>query len=133
MGTTVVTVTSTPFNFSVKTAYNYFGDGGRQKMFKMVRPLLRSSEGLSLTINVDYDFKQVTAKGGVTVSSGAGSLFDVALWDVNYFSASSVYFQDWVSLNGIGFCASLQLSGQSNSNTLEWNNFAISYEPGGVI
>lgn len=133
MAITVITVTSTPIDFICKTAFNYFEDLSRNKMYHMARPLLKATDAITMTMNVDYDFKGADQAGTVNVSAGSASLFDVALFDVNTFSGNSLYFNDWISINGMGFCAAFELSGSAENAGFEWYNWALTYEPGGVL
>jgi hypothetical protein len=125
--------TSDTISFHAKTAYNYFQDFSSNKMFHMARPLIRSTDAMSMTMNVDYDFLNVSQYGDVNVSAGNSSLFDSALFDVSLFTSDTLYFNDWISINGMGFCASFELSGSATGKSFEWYNWAITYEPGGVL
>jgi hypothetical protein len=133
MATVISTTTSSAINFVCKTAFNYFDDLSNNKMYHMARPLLKASDAITMTMNIDYDFKGADQAGTVNVSAGSYSLFDVALFDVATFSSDSLYFNDWISINGMGFCAAFELSGSAKNASMEWYSWAITYESGGVL
>ena len=81
---------SQPINFVCKTAFNYFENLSSNKMYHMARPLLKATDAITMTMNVDYDFKGADQAGTVNVSAGSASLFDVAYsmlahFPVNHF------------------------------------------------
>lgn len=53
----------------LRMAYNYFGDRSTNKQFVEARPLIRMSEGLTLTMGVDVDYKDVAPTTTVTDTS----------------------------------------------------------------
>jgi hypothetical protein len=121
-------------NFSLKTAYNYFGNQSQNKMFHMARPLLKSTETTALTCNVDCDFAQTVNTGTINITAGsADALWDVATFDISSWSGSSIYFNDWISVNGMGYCAAFEFSGSTSTANIDFYNWAIAFEPGGII
>lgn len=110
---------SNPIIIHVKTAFNYFEDMSANKMFSLARPLLKSSSPITLTMNIDYDFKGAEQAGTVDVPAGVG--------------AKLSYFSDWISINGLGYCAALEISGAAADLTMDWYGWAITYQRGGIL
>jgi len=50
----------------LRPAYNYLGDRVGNKHFVAVRPLMKESEGLSITVNADVDFNDTPGTDAVT-------------------------------------------------------------------
>ena len=69
-----------PLVARVKTAFNYFGSA-RQKHFKLFRPIIHSSEDVSIDFSIDVDFDDVSATNPVKPIVYPPPHWDEALWD----------------------------------------------------
>lgn len=109
---------STAILADAKTAFNYFGARGRQKQFRMVRPIFTASEppSPSLGLNVDFIDQDVTSAISATNPFG---VWDSATWDLSYWGGNAV-FKDWQGANGIGMCAALRVKVSSSTISLTW-------------
>lgn len=117
----------------VKTSFQFYGGNQQQKAYKMVKPLIYCVGTISPAINIDVDFGDVALVGTANLSGTNGAQWDVALWDVALWATESALFNQWISVNGIGYCAALKMSVQANEQTMEWHNWTITYEMGGLI
>ena len=79
----------------LRPAYNYFGDRSASKQFVEARPILKQSEGLTLTMDADVDYQDTTATNTVT---------DLA-------NTAYKLYAPRVGLQGIGRCASIRIDG----------------------
>lgn len=79
----------------LRPAYNYFGDRSASKQFVEARPILKQSEGLSITMDSDVDYQDTTATNTVTDTT-----------DTAY-----KLYAPRIGLRGIGRCASIRIDG----------------------
>jgi hypothetical protein len=121
----------TNISTDAKPAFNYFDGAGRQKIWKMARPVFSSNANPTpgIGLNVDFDDTDNTTTSTFT---GTVGFWDVALWDAGTFSGQSIY-KDWQSVSGYGFCAALRLKFSSNILDVRWSSVDYVYEFGGVI
>lgn len=120
------------------TAYNYFGDRGHQKRWMMCRPLITTDQSVApgLAFNVDF---QTDAAIEVTATTALGSaLWDVALWDVDVWAPGTVTQALWLSVTGLGYCASIRyvvdvLPTAVADITLQVNAFDVTLEKGAFV
>lgn len=119
-------------NGNMKTAYSYFGSRGRNKLFKMIRPLVTASGNVSYNIgvNVDYADSNVSTPGTPSTTTNA---WGIGLWGVALWGGINTVIKNWKGLNKIGFAASINLNAQSAGSSLSVASFDIVYEEGGVL
>lgn len=79
----------------LRPAYNYFGDRSASKQFVEARPILKQSEGLTLTMDADVDYQDTTATNTVT----------------DLTNTAYKLYAPRVGLQGIGRCASIRIDG----------------------
>jgi len=117
----------------IKTAFNYYGSRGQQKLFKMIRPIFSSngSPGFLLDLNVDFEDREPTSSP--TVTPNAGALWDVAVWDVDVWGAGETIRRDWVGVAGMGMSAAIRLRITSDGASCTLNSFDVATEMGGLL
>lgn len=116
-------------SFDMKLPFSYLGARQQFKVFKEVRPLIRSQRGASFTIGVQTDFQDNDAGG--TINSTAGTY---TAWGSSWGSSWSdvtEYIYDWAGVRGQGHSAAIRVQGQMTGVPLEFNHFDIRYELGG--
>ena len=116
----------------VQTSYSVFGDMVVNKHYKMVRPsiLSRGQFNVSLAVNVDYSFQSPQAPAAFdTYRPGR---WDEDYWDSARWAGGLLAYNEWQSVRGIGFAASLRLLVSSTAETY-WATTDWLYEPGGVM
>lgn len=118
-------------NTDAKPAFNYFDALGRQKIWKMARPVFSANANPSpgIGLNVDFDDTDNTTTSTFT---GQVGIWDSALWDSGLWSGQSIY-KDWQSIAGYGFCAAVRLKFSSNILDVRWSSIDYVYEFGDVI
>lgn len=122
-----------PYIASGQQAFNYFEDRARNKRFTMARLNLLSSTGNPRTrIGINTDFNVSTFD---TVSSSAPSgaaVWGTAAWNAALWQGSLTNINDFQSVSGIGYCASVTAAMNVNSETL-WVASDVIFEVGGLI
>jgi hypothetical protein len=122
---------STPINFSIKYAWNFFNSRQAFKVFKDVRPLFYSARGLSVSLSLDTDFQQTISTD--TISSEPGT---VTLWGSTWgssWSSTLAYLSGWYSVRAQGHSGSLKISGSLQDLPLEINAIDLRYELGAQV
>lgn len=115
-----------------QTSFSYFNDFTLNKHFKMVRPSILSDGrfAVSLSANVNFSFNTPLAPASFqTLNPG---VWDTAVWDSATWAGGLGPFQQWQSVTGIGYVASLRLLMTSNAETY-WAAVDWLYETGGVM
>lgn len=122
---------STAIMSEVKTAFNYFGVRGRNKQFRMARPIFTASEppAPSFGLNVDFIDQDVTSAISATNPFG---VWDSGVWDLALWGGNAT-FRDWQGVNGIGMCAALRMKISSTTITLSWSATDWVYAAGGAL
>lgn len=85
-------------------------EGVSNKRVIMARPIMQGPPGYNpaFTIRTDYDISPPNTTT-VTVEAG-GTLWDVGLWNVSFWSASPTKINKWNSVNGLGTAISYAFS-----------------------
>ena len=122
----------------VKTAFIYPGGRARQKKYTLARPLVITSGALSPLININTDLADEPIEGSVDISSGQiGAVWDYSQWQPHSVGAvwgiGRIQFQDWISVNGLGYCVALKMVVQGDTNKIEWQGWEIQSIKGGLI
>ena len=108
---------------TVKTAFNYFGYGLRQKHVKLVRVNLTISKRTIISFALTPNFRTTDAISQAAGSSNAQSLFDVSLWDQSYWAEAAFTDDNWRSVAQIpGYCMALLMQVNDKDLELEWNS-----------
>jgi hypothetical protein len=113
-------------------AYNYFAIRGRNKHFKMIRPLIQTNGQISYNVGMNVDYTNVT----INYPSGTSGMFSGWVWGDNWsqlWGGLSSVSRTWRGLNKIGFAGSIQLSTVVNNSSLSVVSFDVVYEAGGVL
>ncbi len=129
-------------NFDIETAFNYFGARGRLKQFTMCRALLTTDGQISPGLTVNVDFNRNEEVSILTAPVEATALWDVALWDGGVWPETVRIVTDWLSISGIGYCASIRMSGfvdpgedvpESQAVTFQINGWDVLMIGGGFL
>lgn len=103
--------------FDLETAFNYCGSRSGLKQFTMARALLTTDGQISPGLAINVDFATQTAVNILTFPVDPLALWDVALWDAGTWPEESHVVTDWVSVSGMGYCASIRINGQVEAET----------------
>lgn len=118
--------------FTVQTAFYDFRTP-QNKRFVAARPLVRAPSGysVSLDLKVNYDTSPARVTGA-PIPTSAGSIWDVAAWDVSDWEGESSPQAAWQSVAGIGQVGSVAIAG-SLSQEFVLNSVDMLAEPGGFF
>lgn len=122
-------ITATHFS-----AYNKFGSGGL-KQVKLVRPLLTSDSGVQLSFGVSADYDPPVATSVIPRGSASSySYWDVALWNVSFWSLPPIRQKRWYHVSSeTGFALAFFLQAATNTAvvvTLSSLDFELSFSQG---
>lgn len=123
---------SLPIVGLVSPASQYFGELGREKYFTLARPIFFADGAItpSIVLNVDFDTNVPIAVNTYTVS---GSLWNVSPWNTTPWGGSSQVRKNWLTVNGLGYAASLAIKTSTKGMTLKLQSIDYVYEYGGVL
>jgi hypothetical protein len=111
-------------------AFNYFETRGVIKYFTRGRPTIYSNGQPAISIGVNVDFQTADIVGPLSFSPTAYGLWDVGLWDQALWGSDTVVSNNFVGLQGIGYCAAVNFNSSSKNLTLEWASTDIVYQLG---
>lgn len=113
-------------------AFNYFGSRGRQKRFTMMRPVTSSDGAVTYTyvLNTDYSDRSPTTQA---ITSTSGTEWDVGDWDTFDWAGNRSIQSSWLSVSGLGFCASPHLRVSTDAITVAINSIDYVFEVGGIL
>lgn len=114
-------------------AYNYFNLLGQTKRWTMARPIFQSGTIPPAAFRLEVDFAVIRA---IEPPAGFGPssdyVWDVAIWDQARWNQEYERFRRWISVEGMGYAASLHILVKQNVETL-WVATDYVFEPGGVV
>ena len=115
----------------VQQSFNFFRAQGRQKIFKMARPIFQSEAYIFPTVrmNTDFDLTRKLALQNQIV--GVGSPWDDSSWDTSDWSIGDVVSKEWKAITGVGIAAGLNISTSLRGVRCEWISTDLIYEVGG--
>ena len=111
-------------------AFNYFETRGVIKYFTRGRPTIYSNGVPAISIGVNVDFQTADIVGPLSFSPTAYGLWDVGLWGQALWGSDTVVTNNFVGLQGIGYCAGVNFNSSSKNLTLEWASTDIVYQLG---
>lgn len=124
-GTNIVT--------DVMQAFSYFGEPGRNKAFKLVRPTFEANGTPMIAIELNTDFRINPPSSVPTSLATSGGLWDIAEWDEGIWGGSSDIYDGWIGVRGIGRAASVRMKTASTTLSSGWIATDFIYIPGGQI
>lgn len=118
--------------YTIKPAFNYFGKRGASKLFTLCRPHFTSngSPAFAIDFNVDFEDQAPTSIPSAGVLNAA--VWDLSLWDSANWASDAV-IADWVTVTGIGDCATPVISGANNALTLKFSAYDVVFQKGNVL
>jgi len=116
----------------IQPSFSYFGLPGQNKQWHMIRPTFLATDRPAVTVGMIPDYRTDIQVGSPTYSPPAGSLWDVALWDSSVWGGSLNTYQDWYSVDALGYTGSAYLVTNCVGDTFL---ASIDYmvEPGGAL
>lgn len=138
----ISTINSYPITFSYRSPWSFYGTRGNYKVFKDIRPIIKTGPGVSFSIGLDTNFEETTNLTNITTSSGVFTPWGVTgavagnpgftAWG-SPWSDETGYKFDRYAIKGQGHCASLKFSGSIKNTTLQLLGFEVRYELGGQV
>jgi len=114
--------------------YDYCGERTREKFWQLVRPLVKVTSGISLSIGLDVDFSSTLDFGGTTFGSFGADFFDAGEWDEAVWGWDETPVLDWFTPGAkSGYCAAVRLRAVSNGGTFSWSVTDLVYERGARV
>jgi hypothetical protein len=115
-------------------AFSYFGQKGRNKHFKLLRPTISSTDQANIFIGLDTDLAISDFAATEIFTSTLGSRWNMDNWDAAIWAGGRVAQRDWATIaTREGFSYSLRLQVSSNTTTLAWSSTDVVYELGGIL
>lgn len=122
-------------NGYLKTAFSYLGgDPSRVKRLQMLRAVILADAIVSPAFGVSINFDSDDSVNGVpTIGSSGGTLWDEGFWDLSDWGESFVVNDEWSSIDGLCYCASIKCKISTNAVSISLQTFDITYQTGSHI
>lgn len=117
----------------LKTAWNYFNQRGKQKLFTLIRPVISTNGSPSVLMNLNVDFQDVDPTGTISASAPMNSLWGVATWGTGTWGGLAATITNWNSPLALGYCAAVRMTITTNSSTFILNSFDVQMQAGGAL
>ena len=121
-----------PITIDCKPAFSYFDSPGKQKRFVMARPMMQANAKFSPLITLNLDFNDIQ-NSPIPLKNNTLPLWNVAIWDITYWTIGVVINRDWQGLAGIGYAASGRITLQTMDISANWFSTDYMLEPGGPL
>lgn len=120
-------------NFNIRGAVSFYGSRGNFKAFKDIRPIIKSSKAVQITVAFHTDFRN-TGTESVTQFKANFSTFTPwgSPWGSSW-SSDVAYIFDRYAAAGQGHCASIAIKGSANNTPLEFLAFEVRFDLGGQV
>jgi hypothetical protein len=120
-------------NIDIRQASSVFNAPGRQKLFRLFRPLINTDAdlGLAYALNVDF-MNTIPTNVPATVPVNVAE-WDIATWDDYFWGDDPVPAGQWQSAPGFGTYAGVRITGQVNNQAVRWYATDVVYEVGGLL
>jgi hypothetical protein len=118
---------------NLKTAWNYFNQRGRQKLFTLIRPVISTNGSPSILMNLNVDFQDVAPTGTISASAPSNSLWGVAQWGMGVWAGVATTITNWNSPLALGYCAAVRMTITTNSSSFILNSFDVQMQSGGAL
>jgi hypothetical protein len=111
-------------------AFNYFETRGVIKYFTRGRPTIYTNGVPAITVGVNVDFQTADQVGALQFAPTSYGLWGQGLWNQALWGSDTVVSNNFVGLQGIGYCAGVNFNSSSKNITLEWASTDIVYQLG---
>lgn len=119
--------------FKIKGAFSFYGSRGNFKAFKDIRPIIKSSKSIQITVAFLTDFRNT---GTDSVTQFKANFSTYTPWGSPWGSSWSSevgYIFDRYAAAGQGHCAAIALKGSANNTPLEFLAFEVRFDLGGQV
>jgi len=129
-GTTGFNDDGVAINTRALQAFNYFETRGVIKYFTRARPTLYSNGQPTINIGMNVDFQTNADLGALSFVTTQYGLWDVGLWNQSVWGADLIITNNFVGIQGIGYCGGLVFNSASKNVSLEWASTDVVYQLG---
>ena len=134
----------TAITCDMTTAFSGFGGAHRQKLFTMLRPILRARRALVYAIDMLTDYRSATPANTPTndASAASGGQWGTGQWGVAQWTSGQPLRLGWTSATGIGYVGAVRLrvianpaavSGVYPEVKAQLIGTDVMYQPGGML
>lgn len=117
----------------LKTAWNYFGQRGVEKLFTLCRPVISTDGTPSILFNLNTDFQDMAPTGTISASAPSNSLWGAATWGVGVWGGDSTVTTNWNAPQALGYCAAVRMTITINGASFILNSFDVQMQRGGAL
>jgi hypothetical protein len=121
-----------PIPFEAQQAFNFLGVIGRSKYVSFVRPSFSAGSPFSVVVGVMLDYAVNPVFGNFIPADSDAALWDVDTWDHGRWGSGVAVEQEWVTVGGVGFAASVRIKGEATGE-LFWIATDWIYQAGGMV
>jgi hypothetical protein len=118
--------------FTIKPAFNYFGRRGVNKLYNLCRPHFTSNGAPGVAIDLNIDFSDVAPTSVPSATSLNAALWDTSEWDEANW-ASEIDIADWLTVYGIGDCATPTIRGAENALSIRFSAYDMIWQVGNAL
>ena len=111
-------------------AFNYFETRGVIKYFTRARPTIYSNGQPTINIGMNVDFQTNADLGSLSFVATQYGLWDVGLWSQAVWGSDLIITNNFVGIQGIGYCGGLVFNSASRNVSLEWASTDVVYQLG---
>jgi hypothetical protein len=115
-------------NGDIKPAFNYFGQRGMQKYFKMIKPVFIANAPFALQMDLSVDFNNTLPTSTPEFSQGFMAPWDTTPWDRVPWNGAQIIQSDWESIDGIGYAATYRMRTQTKGISYSIESATFLYE-----
>lgn len=123
--------TSQAINFIIRSSFNFFGSRDSFKVFRDIRPLVKTRRGTVLGLDIDTNFKQGTTTSALSSTPGVYTPWG-SVWG-SPWSSETEYIYDRYATKGQGHCGSVRCTGSIKNTSCQIFGFEIRYDVGGQV
>jgi hypothetical protein len=116
-------------NSDIKPAFNYFGQRGQEKYFRMIRPVFITSTGFQPLIDLSVDFDTIIPTSAPTFSKGFTDPWDLTPWDMYPWADAQIVQTAWESIDGLGYAATYRMRAQTTGIQFSIQSVDFMFEP----
>lgn len=104
--------------FGMVSAFSDLGEPGAYHRAQLFRPVFRSSGDPAYFVQARYDY-DLDDPDGTLISTGiTGALWDVGLWDTDFWGGSGVTIDQILGAEGLGRAVAIAIHGHSEQETI---------------
>lgn len=117
-----------------QTAFTVYGAAGRVKKLLQIRPLLTLDDTVTVGWGFTSDYRAGSITSTLDTTIGGPTNWDVALWDVSYWTAEPYRFTGWLTASSReGYAYSILLKITTQDATVSWSGTDHLLTAGGLI